>query len=365
MKSYFKRNISFQLITSVKAGHCPSIPSNAPHLLMLLIKSCWHHDCSLRPSAERVIELLEEAMNNISSTEELGHTSMVTVDDTSSTVSSTILLPSVDNSSGGDHNSDSQSCSTTDVAQGRCNNVCLVENSSKDVLSTDQTSESVTEGHNNVICLEAAKSTPKVQEFKKFQIDCITAVKQGKDVIVVQPTGSGKSVYFILPALVFPGKVSLVIEPVVAVIINQVEALQKKGIKALALGRAAGSKKSLNYRTVFHSIHDEPMVVFCTPEYLFGTPSTSGCIDTAGQFNLLLEKKECVSIVTIDEAHKIFDRLPSYRPAFDDLRKLQQLSCPIIAMSATLTCNQVTLLQERDYGMIILLSYKGVFIIKI
>ena len=151
---------------------------------MLLIKSCWHHDYNLRPSAERVIELLEEAMNNISSTEELGHTSMVTVDDTSSAASSTILLPSVDISSGGDHNSDSQSCSTTDVAQGRCNNVYLVENSSNDVLSTDQTSESVTEGHrnNNVICLEAAKSTLKVQEFKKFRIDCIIAVKQDKDV---------------------------------------------------------------------------------------------------------------------------------------------------------------------------------------
>lgn len=151
----------------------------------------------------------------------------------------------------------------------------------------------------------------------------------------MQPTGSGKSVCLIPPALVFPRKVSLVIEPVVAVIINQVDSLQKKGIKALALGRVVGSKKSLNYRTVFHSTHDEPMVVFCTPEYLFGTPSTSGCIGTAGQFNLLLERKECVSVVTIDEAHKIFDRLPSYRPAFDDLRKLQQLSCPIIAMSAT------------------------------
>ena len=58
---------------------------------MLLIKSCWHHDYNLRPNAERVIELLEEAMNNISSIEELGHTSMVTVDDTSSAASSTIL----------------------------------------------------------------------------------------------------------------------------------------------------------------------------------------------------------------------------------------------------------------------------------
>lgn len=81
------------------------------------------------------------------------------------------------------------------------------------------------------------------------------------------------------------------IEPVVAVIINQVNTLQRKGIKALALGRAAGSKKSPNYRTVFQSTHDEPMVVFCTPEYLFGTPSTGGCIGTAGQFSFLVEKR--------------------------------------------------------------------------
>jgi len=61
----------------------------------------------------------------------------------------------------------------------------------------------------------------------------------------------------------------------------------------------------------------------------------------------LLEKKECIGVVTIDEAHKIFDRLPKYRPAFNDMRKLQQLSCPIIAMSATLTGGQVSILQQR------------------
>ena len=61
----------------------------------------------------------------------------------------------------------------------------------------------------------------------------------------------------------------------------------------------------------------------------------------------MLEKKDYISAVTIDEAHKIFYRLPTYWPAFDDLRKLQQLSCPIIAMSATLTGNQVSLLREK------------------
>jgi len=61
----------------------------------------------------------------------------------------------------------------------------------------------------------------------------------------------------------------------------------------------------------------------------------------------LLEKKECISVVTIDEAHKIFDRLPKYRPAFDDMRKQQQLSSPTIAMSTMLTNDKEFLLQQR------------------
>ena len=183
-------------------------------------------------------------------------------DDTTRAASSTIPLVSVDINSNGDNSSGSQVCSMTDVAkfsekqsddsqsdaQGNCSNVlCPTENNSSNdiILSTDYSSESVTEGHSTVTCFEAAKSTLKVQEFKQFQIDCITAVKEGKDVIVVQPTGSGKSVCFVLPALMFPGKVSLVIEPVVAIIINQVDTLQRKGIKTVALGRAAGNKNPL------------------------------------------------------------------------------------------------------------------------
>lgn len=54
----------------------------------------------------------------------------------------------------------------------------------------------------------------------------------------VQPTGSGKSLCFLFPALLFQEKVSIVNKHVVAVIINQVDALQKKGIKVFALGRA-------------------------------------------------------------------------------------------------------------------------------
>ena len=73
------------------------------------------------------------------------------------------------------------------------------------------------------------------------------ALQAGKGAIIVQPTGSGKSACFQLFALPSPGKVCLVIEPVVAVITNQVDSLQHKGIHAVALGRAANNKKSVNF----------------------------------------------------------------------------------------------------------------------
>ena len=50
-------------------------------------------------------------------------------------------------------------------------------------------------------------------------------------------------------------------------------------------------------------------------------------------------------MVIIDEAHKIFERMPSYRPAFNDIKQLHELSCPIVAMSATLTSVQVDTLK--------------------
>lgn len=74
--------------------------------------------------------------------------------------------------------------------------------------------------------LSNVKSILKITEFKRFQLDCtIIAVKEGKDVIVVQPTGAGKSMCFVILSLLMKEKISLVIEPVVAVILNQVESL--------------------------------------------------------------------------------------------------------------------------------------------
>jgi len=118
-------------------------------------------------------------------------------------------------------------------------------------------------------------------------------------------------VYFVLPALLSTGKVSLVIEPVIAVITNHIETLQSKGIDAVALGNAAGDKlRSKNSRRVFQSTSDMPTLAFCTPEYLFGTESTATYTETSGEF---LDRIDIFNMVAIDETHKIFDCLPDYQ----------------------------------------------------
>ena len=69
---------------------------------------------------------------------------------------------------------------------------------------------------------------------------------------------------------------------------------------------------------------------------------------SVGQFNVL-KSCENVNLVVIDEVHKIFDRMPSFRPVFDSLKKFQKLSCILAAMSATLTIRQIEIL--KDYFM--------------
>ena len=99
--------------------------------------------------------------------------------------------------------------------------------------------------------LNKVKEILKIANFKEFQLEAIELLQTGKDVVIVQPTGFGKSLCYTVPALLNPGKITLVIEPVVAIITNQVLSLRAKGIDAVALGRAAGANKLTNFRRVF------------------------------------------------------------------------------------------------------------------
>jgi ATP-dependent DNA helicase RecQ len=70
--------------------------------------------------------------------------------------------------------------------------------------------------------------------FRAGQEDLVRAVLDGRDVLAVMPTGSGKSLGFQLPALLLPGT-TLVVSPLISLMKDQVDELNRRGIPAAAL----------------------------------------------------------------------------------------------------------------------------------
>src|SRR5690349_2618613 len=68
-------------------------------------------------------------------------------------------------------------------------------------------------------------------EFRPGQAEVVSAVLSGRNVVVVMPTGAGKSLCYQLPALLLPG-VTLVVSPLIALMQDQVEQLEARGIAA-------------------------------------------------------------------------------------------------------------------------------------
>ena len=102
-----------------------------------------------------------------------------------------------------------------------------------------------------------------------FQIQAVQSVQLGRDVIVVQPTGSGKSLCFQLPSLFEREKFVVVITPTISLINSQIEGLKKVNIDAIALGRPAGQDAQQNHDRLFNNdnVSSFPSIVFTTPEH--------------------------------------------------------------------------------------------------
>ncbi|MBD0258801.1 MAG: DEAD/DEAH box helicase, partial [Cytophagales bacterium] len=70
--------------------------------------------------------------------------------------------------------------------------------------------------------------------FRPLQADAIGAVVAGRDVLLLMPTGGGKSVCYQVPALVLPG-LTVVVSPLIALMKDQVDALRSNGIPAACI----------------------------------------------------------------------------------------------------------------------------------
>jgi ATP-dependent DNA helicase RecQ len=161
--------------------------------------------------------------------------------------------------------------------------------------------------------------------FRPGQDEVITSVLEGKDTLVLFPTGGGKSLCYQVPSLLFDG-FTLVISPLVALMQDQVDALKKQGIRATfinsTLPRHETEQRMVNARNGMYRL------LYVAPERL----STDLWKNQLSQLN--------ISLVAIDEAHCISEWGHSFRPSYRTIREeLSELdeNTRWIALTATAT----------------------------
>ena len=133
----------------------------------------------------------------------------------------------------------------------------------------------------------------KLSEFRDWQLQAIDTVLNGKDALVVQPTGSGKSICYQLPPFAIK-KVTSVITPTIGLMIDQVTKAKEKGIRGTFLG--SGQKDLTTTSKIAEGEYD---LVYVTPEKLF---TTNGSLQPP--FSQLARQQK-VGLIAVDEAHLI------------------------------------------------------------
>src|SRR6202167_1067247 len=111
----------------------------------------------------------------------------------------------------------------------------------------------------------ALRTTFGFEDFRSGQAEIITAILDGRDVLAVMPTGSGKSLCYQLPALIRDG-LTIVVSPLIALMRNQVAQLCANGVAAASLNSA---NDPVENRAVLDRIaRGELRLVYVAPERL-------------------------------------------------------------------------------------------------
>jgi ATP-dependent DNA helicase RecQ len=160
--------------------------------------------------------------------------------------------------------------------------------------------------------------------FRPLQEEIIRDSLSGKDVFALLPTGGGKSLCFQLPALVRDG-LTVVVSPLIALMKDQVDALQASGIAATFLNSSLAGGES---RERLRGLHNgEFRLLYVAPERLM----LSGFLSDLQRWN--------VKLIAIDEAHCISEWGHDFRPEYRQISELRKHfpNVPFMALTATAT----------------------------
>ncbi len=161
-------------------------------------------------------------------------------------------------------------------------------------------------------------------DFREGQREVIAAILEGKDAVVVMPTGSGKSLCYQLPAMMLGGA-TLVVSPLIALMKDQVDALRARGLPATFINSSINPSEQRE--RIDGLRRGRFKLVYVAPERFRSSRFTEALLSVG------------ISLFAVDEAHCISTWGHDFRPDYLHLKSVRQSlgSAQTLALTATAT----------------------------
>ena len=182
--------------------------------------------------------------------------------------------------------------------------------------------------------VEVLKKYWGYDSFRPLQDKIIASVLNGNDTLALLPTGGGKSICFQVPALCLDG-ICIVVSPLIALMKDQVENLNKRGIKAIAI--YSGITYNELDVALDNCVYGNIKFLYLSPERLMND-----------MVQMRIQKMK-VNLFAVDEAHCISQWGYDFRPPYLTIADIRELhpNVPVLALTASATNEVANDIQDK------------------